>query len=327
MQKKFASSLIAIAIAAITFSSSSSWAWGRRGHEAVASLAGRMVAQDNPSANFLSDHSYDLGYYANIPDFVWKKPETYKKEHFQHYIDFEFFEKAFKEKNGGKDDWNPNRTKFFAKYSNINTKAGRAPWRIQELTDKLAEITKQLKTNKKLTSDERRKLQGDWLLTAGVIGHYVGDLGMPLHVSEDYDGRKSGQDGLHSWFEDAMVDELYPTIQQEVYNRAKSRWKDFQKANAKKSAFDLAIELGKDSQKVIPEMLKIDKTVGRANNAKASEAFKEMITERLAASVLRLALIWSNNSNFSFDNQRFYIWQGEPAYIEAVAEKIDDDKK
>ncbi|NJL26207.1 MAG: hypothetical protein HC902_14330 [Calothrix sp. SM1_5_4] len=60
-------------------SPSAVWAWGKRGHQIVAETAAHLVA-GQPEARFLRNHSFDLGYYANVPDVIWKKPATYDIE-------------------------------------------------------------------------------------------------------------------------------------------------------------------------------------------------------------------------------------------------------
>ena len=50
---------------------------------------------------------------------------------------------------------------------------------------------------------------GDWALSvrlAADIGHYVGDIHNPLHVTVNYDGQLTGQRGIHSRFESEMTD-------------------------------------------------------------------------------------------------------------------------
>lgn len=312
-------------ILVIALLSPCTWAWGRRGHSTTASLAAQLLSKNDPNGKFLSNHSYDLGYYANVPDFIWKaKPEIYKIEHSQHYMDLEIFEREFK-KAKDSNPWNPNRQEFFKKYPKIPTKAGRSFWRIQELAQKLSEITARLK-DKKLSRDEHRRQQGEWLLTAGILGHYVGDLSQPLHVSEDYDGRNAGQAGIHAWFEDKVVDEIYPHLDNEIFAAAQAKWPEFQKTNANKTPFELAQDLASESQKNIPELLKIDKTTKRAKVSLAAEKYKPMVIDRLTAGVLRLALIWSKNLNWPYDGDRFYNWYGEPTYMappeDFIIEKI-----
>jgi hypothetical protein len=43
------------------------------------------------------------------------------------------------------------------------------------------------------------------MLDASDLGHYVGDGHMPLHLTENYDGAMTGQNGIHSRYETTMV--------------------------------------------------------------------------------------------------------------------------
>ncbi|MEI6823044.1 MAG: T9SS type A sorting domain-containing protein [Bacteroidota bacterium] len=50
----------------------------------------------------------------------------------------------------------------------------------------------------------------DWdkaMLTAADLGHYVGDGHMPLHTTNNYDGKFTNQSGIHSRYESRMVDD------------------------------------------------------------------------------------------------------------------------
>jgi len=51
--------------------------------------------------------------------------------------------------------------------------------------------------------------RNDWakaVLTAADLGHYVGDGHMPLHITKNYDGQETGNDGIHSRYETSMID-------------------------------------------------------------------------------------------------------------------------
>jgi hypothetical protein len=53
-------------------------------------------------------------------------------------------------------------------------------------------------------------LRGDWdraVLVAADLGHYVGDAHMPLHLTRNYDGQFSGNNGIHSRYESTMIGE------------------------------------------------------------------------------------------------------------------------
>lgn len=50
------------------------------------------------------------------------------------------------------------------------------------------------------------------MLIASDLGHYVADGHMPLHLSSNYDGGKTGQTGVHSRYESAMVYTYYSSL-------------------------------------------------------------------------------------------------------------------
>jgi hypothetical protein len=50
--------------------------------------------------------------------------------------------------------------------------------------------------------------RGDWdkaVLVAADLGHYVGDGHMPLHLTRNYNGQFSGNNGIHSRYESTMI--------------------------------------------------------------------------------------------------------------------------
>lgn len=306
--------LILVTLFLSQVSVSTAYAWGRRGHETVGSLAARLLAEKNKDTEFLSNHSYDLGFYNNVPDIVWKSdPETYKKEFVQHFMDMEEFAEV-------KDiKWSQQRVEFFKKYSNIPKTAGRSWWRVQELYSELEKISKSLK-QKNITTEEHHKRQLAWLLHAGVIGHYISDLAQPLHVTSNYDGKMTNQKGIHKWFEETVIDYLYPQIQNSVYQQAMSQWAEFHKKNKSKSVFELCQILTKDSQKFIEPLLDIDKKAGRKSLSKASEDYKQLAIDRLTVGTLYLAEIWSRQTGWKYKGDRFFLFDTKPNYIEPKVE-------
>ena len=287
-----------------------SYAWGKRGHETVGSLAARLLADKQKGSEFLSEHSYDLGFYNNVPDIVWKSnPDTFKKESIQHFMDMEHY------KDIKKSDWNDKREVFFKKHSVISKKAGRSWWRVQELNQELTAITKSLKP-RKIEKSEQHKRQAKWLLHAGVMGHYIADLAQPLHVTDNYDGQKTDQKGIHRWFEEEVVDHLYPNITHLVYDKMLEQWAEFHKKNKTKSVFELCQELTENSQNQIDELLSIDKKTGRKDLPKASNEYKTLAVDRLALGSLYLAEIWSRQTGWNYNGDKFYLFDTKPAYVE-----------
>ena len=72
------------------------------------------------------------------------------------------------------------------------TSNGSLPWATVNTYDSLVVDFRKLKWHKAM-------------LDASDLGHYVGDGHMPLHLTKNYDGGMTGQTGIHSRYETAMV--------------------------------------------------------------------------------------------------------------------------
>lgn len=90
-----------------------------------------------------------------------------------------------------------------------------------------------------LTNAFKSKNKDSILFYAADLGHYIGDLHVPLHTTANYDGQLTGQKGLHGLWE-SFIPEL-KISQYELYNKHKATylknpaqaiWKDMQIANA-----------------------------------------------------------------------------------------------
>lgn len=295
-------------------------AWGRIGHDIAGRTAAAILSKtkDNP---FFRAHAFDLGYYCNVPDLIWKRPESYARERHQHFMDLEIFDRAFKAKlDQGKlqskeEPFQLDRKTFNARFPEIKPDAGRAFWRIRELERKLA-ATADLLKQKELIVSERHRLQADWLVTAGAICHYVSDLSQPMHVSENYDGELTGQKGIHSFFEEVIVDQMWPSLNQAVMRDAEKIYDRDKAAMAGKSVLTLLKELSQDSLSDLETVLKSDKRVGRENLEKATEWHRPMVQKRLATGAVIVAEILRRNANWKANDEKFYLFIGEPAFIE-----------
>jgi hypothetical protein len=90
-----------------------------------------------------------------------------------------------------------------------------------------------------LTAAFKSKNKDSILYYAADLGHYIGDLHVPLHTTANYDGQLTGQKGLHGLWE-SYIPELRIN-QYELYNKhkavylkkpAEALWKDIRHANA-----------------------------------------------------------------------------------------------
>jgi S1/P1 Nuclease len=300
--------LLSLVLVSLTLLSTDALAWGRRGHQIVGENAALLVSAEK-EAGFLRDHSFDFGYYANVPDFIWKRPATYGVERNEHYIDLEIFQREFAKHPEVTHPFALSRKEFETKFPEIKPEAGRAYWRIREMNEQLTALSKEP------SGPARQKLQEKWLVLAGTLAHYIGDLGMPLHVSENHDGQLSEQKGVHSYFEEVIVDQLYPSLGTEVSRDVQKLWPAFKKKNADKSLEQLIEAVAERSLKTVPKLLALDKKSKREAIQKNSEMYRAMIRERLVDSTLALAEVYRRQIGWTFDNKKFYFFAGEPAYI------------
>ena len=90
-----------------------------------------------------------------------------------------------------------------------------------------------------LTNAFKSKNKDSILFYAADLGHYLGDLHVPLHTTANYDGQLTGQKGLHGLWE-SFIPELRIN-QYDLYNKhkatylknpAEALWKDIRHANA-----------------------------------------------------------------------------------------------
>ncbi|HYX39365.1 MAG: hypothetical protein M3Q07_00315 [Pseudobdellovibrionaceae bacterium] len=221
------------------------WAWGERGHNAIARVATRLVAQnkDPEVAAFgalLQKREHMLGHLSNVPDIVWRSagPEIEASNNPSHFVDLDYILPENRKLNA-KDapaDFEAYKKAVLANCSKKElscapgeteadkiSKAGHAPFRIQrlsqDLTKTLADV-KKLENDPKAKPEERTALIDQALLYTGIIAHFVGDLANPHHTSADYDGWHNDQGGLHSYFESEQVDAQNLDLEQSMFDLA-----------------------------------------------------------------------------------------------------------
>src|SRR4051812_18380705 len=78
------------------------------------------------------------------------------------------------------------------------TKNGLVPWRAQEVYVQLRDAFKQLPAQGYARDNVK--------LFSAVLSHYTGDSFQPLHAAVNYDGKDTGQTGIHSRFETELFD-------------------------------------------------------------------------------------------------------------------------
>ena len=103
----------------------------------------------------------------------------------------------------------------------------------------------------KLTNAFRSKNKDSILFYAADIGHYIGDVHVPLHTTINYDGQLTNQKGLHSLWE-SFIPELR-IDQYQLYN--------IHKATYLKNPSEALWEDIRQAASLVPEMLAVEQEV------------------------------------------------------------------
>lgn len=159
--------------------------WGDRTHPVVNRLA--VDALPPKARGYFAPLRERLGALANDPDTVLRA-RWGRREEIRHFIDLDAF-------------MSPLFTDFPRTFRAAARRFGRhkverngvLPWVI-------------LRFRRQLAGAIRRGESEEVVREAAYLGHYVADAHQPLHVTIDYDGRRRGAAGLHSRFENGLVD-------------------------------------------------------------------------------------------------------------------------
>jgi hypothetical protein len=119
---------------------------------------------------------------------------------------------------------------------------GTLPWRI-------AEVYGTLRRTFEGFARGQLYAEGNAILYAAALAHYIEDAHQPLHVHNNYDGQLSGQRGVHSRFESELFEKFQSrlTMVPDAPHHIES---------ARDAAFAIAI----DAHQLVPEILAADKT-------------------------------------------------------------------
>ncbi len=211
---------LSIAIALQLVAAGPLGAWGVRGHRIVNRAAVQAIPDDGPV--FVKAHLDWIGERGRAPD-TWRRSSEpfvkidedpnhgWFKEQFSFMSEiprsrYEFVLKLYDEHLRIKDQ-EPER----ARLTNVRW-TGTLPYAAVETYER---ITSAMRVYRRLEQEERntRFIEMDIAFYVGWLGHYIGDGGMPLHVSIHHDGWQGDNPSgytrdprIHSRFESGFVD-------------------------------------------------------------------------------------------------------------------------
>jgi len=164
--------------------------WGGNGHYLISYSSSSFMPQDLLS---ITDWANELGDHASDADArkSWDPTEAPR-----HYINFEVF-----------PNWSTTR-RVVETVDSANMVYGAS---FLETNGYLPYAT--ITTFNALVDAFSRDDMTDIIYYAADLGHYVGDGHMPLHLTENYNGQLTDQDGVHSRIESTMVNTYLSQIQ------------------------------------------------------------------------------------------------------------------
>ncbi|MEK2689782.1 hypothetical protein [Bdellovibrio sp. GT3] len=305
--------------------SSTAFAWGGRGHDAICRAAVFLV-KDEGLKEYLRNKPQMMGHLCNIPDFYWKSlgGEANKHGNPAHFIDIEViglkvadipsdYKKIITEYTGKENKFKNDGTTI----KDIPTEFGSAWWRADQFVNRIAALNKDFAAAKppanfKEEQDENlpyNKLAYQMIVDMGLMGHFVGDISQPFHTTADYDGWAAGHGGIHAYYEDAVVGEFDGDLDWLVLKEARAmKNPSFLKPA---TVVDKMKALSIISNTEIPKILKMDPVTKpsvlkkehgmeiktRAERKPASVAFKKMkpvVVTDMARGALLLANLWDD---------------------------------
>src|SRR5262245_62522700 len=97
----------------------------------------------------------------------------------------------------------------------------------------------------------------DFICAAGVLSHYVGDACQPLHSSQLHDGPVGQSIGVHSMYENTMLDSRPGDVVSAVESALGKRKAKKDVAGGKEAAASI-IKLIRDVRKILPPEVIVD---------------------------------------------------------------------
>jgi hypothetical protein len=298
------------------------FAWGERGHNAIARIAAMRVADgmDEPALrDYFRGKALQLGHIANAPDVSWRKggEEVEALNAPTHF--------------SNADDWTRDLGKLPLDYSLAKRDAaaargrsdgkrvdlfenGTVIWRAEQLFEKMREAYREAAAVEPGSRAFKAAVQRA-LVYGGLMAHFIGDAGQPYHNSVDHDGWGTGEGGIHSYFETAALNARGPDLEAKVYDKVPAAASDILERSGldRKPASDsicgtlpaacLARALSAEAYGRIPEVRKADaglvleksegkKAAKRKSADEAAAAFAPLVEDQLALSAAALARLW-----------------------------------
>jgi len=281
--------------------------WGRLGHYKIAAAACALVStlslqtflNNNLSLIAFDDDSIRQGALkkidsdqfvplADVPDFVWRKIR--KRDDANHFADMDEKGKG-KFKNMTlldlcKDPLNVDMHVWNEFYDSlgVNFKRGALPFRVWQMYDAMVDFLKAKKIP-------------EFLCTAGILAHYVGDACQPLHVSHLHHGSNESEADVHSAYEESMLNRFRAELLKGTNDGLKGKQvRNSQLVTGGKQAALLVIELMRKTIDTLPpvDIIEAFNDESDDRNLHMWEVLDERTISCIVRGCLTLATLWES---------------------------------
>ena len=182
--------LFSLAVVTVFPIHSKAHGWGDRGHRVVNLAAIDLMS--SPAAAFFKANKDNLARLSLTPDQGWKQ-SNYQQERPMHFFQWDQYRESALGSTGGGFETLNLAAVIHQIGDDFVKENGSAVWRSADIYAKLVTAL-------------RAQDWGKALQMAGVLGHYIGDLSQPMHVTADYDGQSINRSGVHKYFEITLMD-------------------------------------------------------------------------------------------------------------------------
>jgi hypothetical protein len=273
---------------ALLLLSPSAFAWGEKGHTLVNEAATLGLPADMPQ--FFLRAFPELTYFGPEPDRIKNAGDSQDAVNLpDHQIDLEevyvtplphsryaFINAMMK-------------ADAYRLHGIASDRPGFLPWRIAELSQYLQKLFSMWRT----TSDfvERRAIQDEILVVAGLLGHYAGDASNPHHTTVNYNGwvtypNPNGYVNdceIHTRFETQFIS--HAITREDVIPRVAA-------PQLRTDYFAAGLATITESNSLVERLYQIDKTHGFDVLRPVQPEAKEFAVQRLAAGAALLRDLW-----------------------------------
>ena len=272
---------LALASAALIFTTPLAHAWGNDGHKLINKLAAQNLPAEVPAFLHSPAASDEIEYLGPEPD-RWRspaEPELLAAQAPEHFIDLELA-----------DALGPlphKRFDFYAKVYAAGQKPdtiGLQPWQTEEVWERLKASMREYRYEIAHNQDTK-PVEAAILFYAGWLGHYVGDGSQPLHTTVQYNGWTGPNPNgyttshqIHTQFESTFVSANLAALDvKSKITAAKTIDGDL---------FEAYVAYLRHTATTVEKLYQLEK-VGGFTGAGSAES-RDFVTERLAAGATML---------------------------------------